>query len=105
MINIEVGEYRDDKKGLRCKAVAKDGDAVVAELDVPSYRSVICPLCRLLVAAGIDPAREVTIIRKGMVLFQPTTVGYWADRMISEGNRSIRLVPYKEYEKEGEDDG
>lgn len=68
----------------------------VAEVEVRVNSAPICSLCRELIAKGYPEDYDVTITREGgdMVLFKPTTIGYWASKTITEGDTSIRLAKY-----------
>ncbi len=97
MSDIHILILKQDRKKLRNKAKAIVGGEVVAEVDLPIQWPPICNICRILVASGYSRDAILTITREGSdtVLFKPSTVGYWADRTITEGDATIRMVKYR----------
>lgn len=97
MSDIHILILKQDRKKLRNKARAIVSGEVVAEVDLPIQSPPICNICRILIASGYSRDAILTITREGSdtVLFKPSTVGYWADRTLTEGETSIRMVKYK----------
>lgn len=56
--------------------------------------SPICALSRELIAAGADASEAVTVMRGNTVCFRGTSLGWWADRTVTEGDAPVRFGKY-----------
>lgn len=61
--------------------------------------SAIGNLARKLVEAGHDRGERVLVYRGETVCFSGESLGWWADRTVTEGDSSVRFAKWAPFEK------
>lgn len=55
------------------------------------------PYCRKLIKEGANPEALAEVYRGDTLVFNPTTIGWFADRSIQESDKGFKRVKYREF--------
>lgn len=66
--------------------------------------SLIGTLARMLILDGYNPDRILIVQRGPTICFEPLPLRAWSKLSITEGDTSIRYIPFKQDQRWGDDD-